>query len=135
MIGDRSRWTVHLFNGGAGLATVSKIRYSVVLGTGTDCVPDATWLDFTSTMRTLRAASLSEGDDFALSQLGEGAALPAVKGSSDGVELVAFGERCLSRLRAFNIWIQVIDTVGDTHERILRCLEPLGRDDKEGNES
>jgi hypothetical protein len=135
MIGDRSRWTVYLFNGGAGLATVSRIRYSVVLGASIDCIPDKAWLDFRSTMKTLRAASLSEGEDFAIFNLGEGAALPAVKGPSDGVELAALGERCLSRLRAFDIWIQVTDTVGDTHERVLRCLEPLGREDEEENGS
>jgi hypothetical protein len=58
-----------------------------------------------------------------------------VKGSSDGVELVAFSELSLSKLRAFDVWIQVTDTVGDTHERVLRCLEPLGRNDQEDNES
>jgi hypothetical protein len=114
---------------------VSRIRYSVVLRTSANGTPDASWLNFLSTMETLRAANLSDGEDFALFHLGEGAALPAVKGSSDGVELVAFGERSLSRLRAFDIWIQVADTVGDTHERILRCLGPLGRDDERGEES
>jgi hypothetical protein len=127
MIGDKSRWTIRFFNGGSGHAIVSKVRYSVGWRRTSDDHTTVSWLDFRSTLNRLRAARLIEGDDFALFHFGEGAALPAVKSSSDGIELAAFGERCLSALRAFDIWIQVTDTVGDTHERILRCLEPLAK--------
>ena len=73
---------------------------------------------------SLKQHGLDSGRHYALGYVTPGAVLP-VSVSADPnhqVELAAFSERALVILRDVEVRIRVVDSAGDTHERICSCL-------------
>jgi hypothetical protein len=73
----------------------------------------------------MKSLELKWGIDFAIHNLDEGLPLPVVKGAAEGIEIAALGTRAIHVLKAFDIRLRFIDSVGDTHERSVKCLLPL----------
>lgn len=125
MMGSKAAWTVYLNNGGPGSCVVEEVRYRLAFRAdgdrNTDQLADE-WVCLRSVVETLQYKGLKKDKDFALSEKGVGATLPPSKSYQDSPELAAFSTQALRVIMSFDVRLRVNDIVGDTHERVLRCL-------------
>ncbi|MFI1940091.1 hypothetical protein ACH44C_23420 [Streptomyces purpureus] len=119
--GTAPAWRVGLLNGGQYTAVVDDYDVRVVLKGEPD--PAATpWTDTAGATATLEGAGLAVGQDFTLVHFGPGFPLVST-GAYETVLVGAFSQRCVETVEAVYVRVRVVDTVGDTHERILDCLK------------
>ncbi len=115
--------TVRLCNAGGGRAVVKRVEYRLQESPRPD-EPNprlSPWLDWYATIAALKGIGLRMGQDIHVLELGKGAVIPLTARPSDGIELVSFGARGLERLDHLDMRIQVVDALGDVHERMLQC--------------
>ncbi|MFE2874967.1 hypothetical protein ACFXG6_23620 [Streptomyces roseus] len=135
--GEAKAWSTGVFNGGQHNAAVHRIDYFVVMdGDALDGpVPESSWLDLRETGERLVAAGLQPARDFRLALFGAGFPLVAT-GTYETIKVGSFSKRFIEKVRALHLRIQVVDSVGDTHERIVDCLkgarEPVGAPVEQG---
>lgn len=112
-----SRWTASVTNGGPGTCTVlrSEWRYALF-----DEPIEDRWLSWQDAVEALAQRGLDYGRHYYLLHLGPSAVLPG--NANHRLEIASFSERAVSMLRTVELRIQVVDLVGDVHERIGNCL-------------
>lgn len=122
----RSRRTIWLNNAGPGRALVHEISYRLDMAEGSATPERDTrgdeWMEWGEVIDRIERQNLKHHKDFFVLHLGVGAGIPAGGLLEQGLEIAAFNERTISRLSRFDIRIQVIDIIGDRHERVIRCL-------------
>ncbi|MFF3318618.1 hypothetical protein ACFYV5_24390 [Streptomyces sp. NPDC003035] len=118
--GNAVEWQVGLFNGGQHTAVVESYESRVVLKGDPD--PAATpWTDTAGAVAVLTAAGLTVGEDFQIRTMGN---TPLVgTGTYETVMVGAFSRRFVEEVDALYLRVRVVDTVGDSHERIMDCLK------------
>lgn len=120
-----SRWTVHLRNGGPGRALVHSTAYRIrVSRPDTPPGPPSEWLSWTEAIATIEATGVRFRDDFFLLTLGNGASLPPSGSADAGIEVFALNRRASTRLHEVTMRLQVIDVIGDRHERVITFWLP-----------
>ncbi|MER7467596.1 hypothetical protein [Streptomyces sp. NPDC097981] len=121
--GESKAWSTGILNGGQHNAGVHRVDYLVVMdGDPLDGpVPDEAWMSLDEAGERLGAVGLRPTADFRLVTLGAGFPLVAT-GTYETILVGVFSKRFIDEVRAFHLRIQVVDSVGDTHERIVDCL-------------
>lgn len=116
--GGADEWRVGLLNGGQHTAVIERYECGVVLpGESTP----ASWTDVAGAVDRLVAAGLTVKEDFQIVSFGR---FPLVGTASyDTLTVASFSRRFVAEVDAFYIRVRVVDTVGDSHERIMNCLE------------
>ncbi|MFE0651769.1 hypothetical protein ACFVZH_24585 [Streptomyces sp. NPDC059534] len=118
--GDVPEWQVGLLNGGSHTAVVEEYACRVVLR-GEPESAATPWTDVRGVATTLTEAGLTAGEDFQLVMIGN---FPLVgTGSYETTMLGAFSRHFVDRVEALYLRVRVVDTVGDSHERILDALK------------
>ncbi|QEV50091.1 hypothetical protein CP980_26085 [Streptomyces vinaceus] len=122
--GESKAWSTGVFNGGQHNVGVHRVDYFVVRdGDVLDGpVPEDAWLSLRETGERLAAVGLRPARDYRLVWLGTGFPLVAT-GTYETISVGVFSKRFIEEVRALHLRIQVVDSVGDTHERILDCLK------------
>ncbi|MEU9862344.1 hypothetical protein AB0D99_15890 [Streptomyces sp. NPDC047971] len=111
-------WRVGLLNGGQHTAVIERYECGVVLAG--ESTPVA-WTDVAGAVDRLTAAGLTVKEDFQIVSFGR---FPLVgTGSYDTLTVASFSRRFVAEVDAFFIRVRVVDTVGDSHERTMNCLE------------
>ncbi|NGO78762.1 hypothetical protein G6045_24340 [Streptomyces sp. YC504] len=115
---DEYGWRVGLVNGGQGTAVIESVDYRVVRP-GADA---GEWTDFAGALAQLSAAGVEFGTDYGLELFGAGS--PLIGRVDVGtVRAGEFSKRFVTEVDALQLRLRVVDTVGDTHERIVDCLK------------
>ncbi|WP_141983294.1 hypothetical protein [Saccharothrix saharensis] len=125
MMGSKAAWTVFVNNGGPGSCVVEQIHYRLILHSDDDrnsLASHERWVTFQEVFDALNSAGLKPDDDFALSAVGPGAPLAPTNSTKEVREFAAFSKKALAVIWSFDARIRANDIVGDTHERIIRCL-------------
>jgi hypothetical protein len=109
----QSRWTVNLINGGPGPCVILRCewRYTIAGERSQDA-----WTPWEELVAGLARDGLVYGRHYHALHLTAGGVLP-VGADPSLVEIAAFSERALSQLQDVEVRIQVVDLVGDVHER------------------
>jgi hypothetical protein len=123
----KSKWTVHIHNGGPGPCVVHQVHYRVILPPASALSSEDSrfdqWLTFFEIVDLLMNIQLKRGKDYDLMNLTPGAPLPSLKGSGDvRPELAAFTRKTLKKLYSLDVRFCVTDISGTTYERIIRTL-------------
>ncbi|MEU6984467.1 hypothetical protein ABZ946_13765 [Streptomyces sp. NPDC046324] len=118
--GNAVGWRTGVYNGGQYSAVIEKYECRVVLAGESD--PDSTpWTDVPGAVAILTAAGLVAGEDFQIPTFGT---FPLVgTGTYETVLMGAFSRRFVDEVDALHMRVRVVDTVGDSHERIMNCLK------------
>jgi hypothetical protein len=116
-------WTVHLTNHGPGRCRISKVEYSYTL---TDKLP-SDWKTWDMIIGELTEAGILINRDYHLEDNGVGFTIPVTSGRAQETELAAFTRRCLTRLSALDIALEVDDVIGDTYARTINVLHGAQR--------
>ncbi|WP_063755677.1 hypothetical protein [Streptomyces sp. NRRL F-2747] len=123
--GPGKDWSVGVLNGGQHNVVVEHVDYRLTLARDAAAGQpgeDDGWTGLAGVGEQLVAAGLRPTVDFRLVGMGAGYPLVAT-GTYETVGVGVFSKRFLDEVRAFHMRIQVVDSVGDTHERIVQCLE------------
>jgi len=116
-------WTVRLYNGGPGTASIQQVDYWCQSRREEPSRQE--WMSLARITHRLADLGLTEGQDYALHWLGEGALVPAGatgRLERDGVEMLSFRSKFREELCVFDIRVRVVDIAGDLHERVLGCI-------------
>ncbi|MFJ6572853.1 hypothetical protein ACIQNU_36150 [Streptomyces sp. NPDC091292] len=108
-------WTVGILNGGQQHAVIEQVDYQVVL-TGGEARP---WYGHAGTQGELRAVGLEFGTDYLLELYAPGFPLA---GGSGTVQTGLFTRRFVERVDALRMRVRVVDSVGDSHERVMDLM-------------
>ncbi|KPI05009.1 hypothetical protein OV450_4084 [Actinobacteria bacterium OV450] len=121
--GDKA-WSTGVFNGGQHNTVLHRVDYFVVLEGDAPAgpVPEGAWVSLGRAGELLGEAGLRPASDFRLASFGAGFPLVAT-GTYETITVGVFSKRFIDEVRAFHLRIQVVDSVGDTHERIIDCLK------------
>lgn len=125
IMGSQAAWTVYFNNGGPGSCVVDEVLYRATFRTEAAQRTDQStenWTYLRDVFNILKDKGLEKDKDYALTAIGIGATLPPTKSYQDAKELAAFSTQALRVIMSFEVRIRVTDVVGDTHERVLRCL-------------
>jgi hypothetical protein len=110
-------WSVKLFNGGPGHASVYDCTYSLVVSKSANGNrPSVERGDYDAAYAFLLSIGLKEEHDFWLRRLSPGAPLPPAGSASQGIELFALTEQTFPTFDKFVVIVRVVDIVGDQHE-------------------
>ncbi|MFK0048242.1 hypothetical protein ACIQU4_29965 [Streptomyces sp. NPDC090741] len=122
--GESKAWSTGVFNGGQHNAGVHRVDYFVVPeGEVLDGpVPEDAWMSLRQAGERLGEIGLRPAADFRLTSMGAGFPLVAT-GTYETIVVGVFSKRFIEEVRAFHLRIQVVDSVGDTHERVIDCLK------------
>ncbi|WP_329313114.1 hypothetical protein OG723_09905 [Streptomyces sp. NBC_01278] len=122
--GDAKAWSTGVLNGGQHNAGVHRVDYLVVpAGDVVDGpVPEEAWMNLREAGERLGEIGLRPAADFRLASIGAGFPLVAT-GTYETIMLGVFSKRFIDEVQAFLVRIQVVDSVGDTHERVMDCLK------------
>ncbi|MFG2879981.1 hypothetical protein ACGFYU_34050 [Streptomyces sp. NPDC048337] len=122
--GTSKAWSVGVLNGGQHNVVVDHVDYRLVLAGDPPDEPghEPRWTGLAGIGERLAGAGLRATVDFRLVGMGAGYPLVAT-GTYETVAVGVFSKRFIDEVRSFYMRIQVVDSVGDTHERIIQCLE------------
>jgi hypothetical protein len=120
-----SKWEFWAFNAGPGGAVTREYRYAVRLIDDYKAYRSDAWLTLEAVSKLLVDRNFVEGKDFGLTWNAEGAPMPAVPHYGDGYKLAWFTTDALTRLLQFDIRIRVVDSLGDSHERVFPIIDRL----------
>ncbi len=126
LAGSERSWRVGILNGGQHNVALDRVDYRVVLAGGPDGepAPGAGWSDLAGVADRLTRAGLRAGVDMRIPTFGPGFPLVAT-GTYETIEVGVFSKRFADVVQAFHVRIQVEDSVGDTHERVIDCLKGI----------
>ncbi|WP_345696590.1 hypothetical protein [Kitasatospora terrestris] len=122
---DRLAWSFQVTNAAQDVAVVTDLSYGLLLAPAEPGGPPDTlsWTDRAEIDRRLIERELVRHEDFWLSLMGVGRPLPA-----QGTAFVGwFTEEAMRVIVELYVRIQVVDRVGDVHERIFPCLRGADR--------
>ncbi|MFD0269039.1 hypothetical protein ACFVGY_21075 [Streptomyces sp. NPDC127106] len=116
-------WRVGLFNGGQHNVVLDRVDYRLVTAAGPEREPgpDEGWSGIAAVAEQLSAAGLRAGVDIRIASFGGGFPLVAT-GTYETIEIGVFSKRFVDEVRSFQVRVQVEDSVGDSHERVVECL-------------
>ncbi|MCT4357332.1 hypothetical protein M5362_29965 [Streptomyces sp. Je 1-79] len=118
--GNDAEWHSGVYNGGQHPAVIERYECRVVLAGESDQA-STPWTDVPGVAATLTAAGLVVGEDFQIPLFGS---FPLVgTGTYETVLMGAFSRRFVDEVDALYMRVRVVDTVGDSHERIMNCLK------------
>ncbi|WP_328621866.1 hypothetical protein [Streptomyces sp. NBC_00354] len=122
--GESKAWVTGILNGGQHNAGLHRADYFLVMdGDPHDGpIPEEAWMSLREAGERLGAVGLRPAADFGLITLGAGFPLVAT-GTYETIRVGVFSKRFIDEVRAFHLRIQVVDSVGDMHERIIDCLK------------
>lgn len=106
-------WSVRLYNGGSGLASLYRYAVSMRYGSSVNVTEQ---VDIASVEARLIAAGLRRDVDFFLRILSPGMPLPPVKSGQEGIELFWFAEPRIAEIAYFEVVVEIVDIVGDRHQ-------------------
>ncbi|KQV17102.1 MULTISPECIES: hypothetical protein [unclassified Kitasatospora] len=119
-------WACSLTNAGQDVAVVSEISYLVTLLPAVPGEPSrvpGTWGTALQAIEGIAAEGLEVRKDFMLTVITAGTPLPG-----QGMRFLGwFTEKAMRVVDEVYIRVQVVDRVGDTHERIIACLKAADR--------
>ncbi|MEI5527454.1 hypothetical protein WB401_37175 [Streptomyces brasiliscabiei] len=123
----RLAWACHLFNGGQDVAVATHLSYWVTYTPAAKArggaADSSDWLTHQAAVDSMESRALRSRRDFALDLVGHGRPIP-------GEQLMFLGwftEEAMSEVENVFIRVQVVDRVGDTHERIINLLKGANR--------
>jgi hypothetical protein len=110
-------WVVNIANGCSHNARLEGVAYQVVEagGDGSAGGGDGRWLAHDAVVLRLEELGLVLGRDFDLNTLGAGAMLGSMYAGR-------FSLGAVGTLEDVRMRVRVVDSVGDRHERVVRCL-------------
>ncbi|WP_405012622.1 hypothetical protein [Kitasatospora sp. NBC_01539] len=115
-------WTCHVVNGSQDVAVVAGIDYRLAftLAARSDGAPASTrWLSQEEVSAVLTARGLPAEGDFMLSLIAPGRPI-----SVQGLMFVGwFTEKAMAEIENVFLRVQVVDRVGDTHERVMALMK------------
>ncbi|NAS22871.1 hypothetical protein GT755_14370 [Herbidospora sp. NEAU-GS84] len=124
---QNSQRTLHLKNAGPGRAIVHDVKYRYSLSgesnNNADPLSTCEWQSRGDVVARIENAGLSHHADFAILALHKGAGIPPSGASDPGTEIVALNNKAMSVLARLDMRLQVVDTAGDRHERIIWCIK------------
>lgn len=123
--GPAKSWNVGILNGGQHNVVLEQVDYHLVMAADPAVEPDGDdvrWTGLAEVGERLAGEGLRAAVDFRISSFGAGYPLVAT-GTYETVGVGVFSKRFIDEVRAFYMRIRVVDSVGDTHERIIECLE------------
>ncbi|MFE6847812.1 hypothetical protein [Streptomyces sp. NPDC057686] len=122
--GESKAWVTGILNGGQHNAGLHRADYFPVMDGDPHegPVPEEAWMSAREAGERLGAVGLRPAADFRLIAIGAGFPLVAT-GTYETIRVGVFSKRFIDEVRAFHLRIQVVDSVGDTHERIIDCLK------------
>ncbi|MFD9412446.1 hypothetical protein ACFWBN_36315 [Streptomyces sp. NPDC059989] len=122
--GPAKAWSVGILNGGQHNVVLEHLDYRLVMARDSvdATADDAEWTGLAAVGERLAGEGLRAAVDFRIYSFGAGYPLVAT-GTYETVGVGVFSKRFIDEVRAFHLRIQVVDSVGDTHERIIECLE------------
>lgn len=113
---------VYVHNGGPGPAVLESIAYAI----NTRSEPhlsSPTWMGEYQFRRHLAALGFADQRDYHLSSLGRGIPLVPASKPAAGFLIAAFSRDSVTRVHGLDVRIRVRDSLGDTHERVLRAIQ------------
>ncbi|MFF9015684.1 hypothetical protein ACF09C_22300 [Streptomyces sp. NPDC014870] len=118
--GNGVEWRAGVYNGGQYTAVIERYDFRLVLAG--ESAPESTpWTDLPGAVATLTGAGLVAGEDFRIPLFGD---FPLVgTGTYETVTMGSFSRRFVDEVDAFHVRMRVVDTVGDSHERIMNLLK------------
>ncbi|MFD4245733.1 hypothetical protein ACFWP3_29695 [Streptomyces sp. NPDC058525] len=129
--GTAKSWNVGILNGGQHNVVLEHVDYHLVMAGDAEQEPgsepesgdgDVRWTGLAAVGERLAGEGLRAAVDFRISSFGAGYPLVAT-GTYETVGVGVFSKRFIDEVQAFYMRIRVVDSVGDTHERIIECLE------------
>ncbi|MFE2547678.1 hypothetical protein ACFXGI_03880 [Streptomyces sp. NPDC059355] len=123
--GESKAWRTGVLNGGQHNVGVHRVDYFVVMqGDPSDGrpVPEGAWLSLGEAGERLGEVGLRPAVEFRLVSFGAGFPLVAT-GTYETIAVGVFSKRFIDEVRALHMRIQVVDSVGDMHERVIDCLK------------
>ncbi|MEV8535009.1 hypothetical protein [Streptomyces sp. NPDC051211] len=117
--GQGKDWEVGVINGGQHNVALVRVDYHLVPASAADA--EVEWLSLGTVGDRLAAAGLQAAVDFRLIAFGPGFPLVAT-GTYETVTVGVFSKRFIDEVAELHMRLRVTDSVGDTHERIVRCL-------------
>ncbi len=119
------QWGIYLYNAGPGMAVTLRSGYRAVFQGPADTSQDTGWLNASEMRGALESVGLEPGADFWLQSFGNGAPLVPVDRARNGFMVARFSRRATAYLRTLHFTIEVVDTVGDQHERTIEYVSHL----------
>ncbi|MEU9254670.1 hypothetical protein AB0D66_22820 [Streptomyces sp. NPDC048270] len=123
--GPAKSWNVGILNGGQHNVVLDHVDYHLVMAgdpVGDPDDADVVWTGPAAVGERLAEQGLRGAVDFRITSFGAGYPLVAT-GTYETVGVGVFSRRFIAEVQAFYMRIRVVDSVGDTHERIIECLE------------
>ncbi|GAA4580303.1 hypothetical protein GCM10023194_08300 [Planotetraspora phitsanulokensis] len=122
---DSDRWRFWLYNAGSGTAVVERFEYYVRFRGDSDAGQldrdhSGNWVPLAVINDQLRSRGLKDGEDYFLRWSTKGAPVPSASGY-----VAWFTIRGLAELERFDVRIQVVDGLGDIHERTFPFMHRL----------
>ncbi|MHA5047978.1 hypothetical protein [Streptomyces sp. SD15] len=124
---SRLAWACHLFNGGQDVAVTTHLSYWVTYTSTAKArggaADSSDWMTHQAAVDSMESRALLSRRDFALDLIGPGRPIP-------GEQLMFLGwftEEAMSEVENVFVKVQVVDRVGDTHERIINLLKGANR--------
>jgi hypothetical protein len=124
---SRLAWACHLFNGGQDVAVTKHVSYWVTYTSAAKArggaADSSDWMTHGAAVVSMEGRALLSKRDFALDLIGPGRPIP-------GEQLMFLGwftKEAMSEVENVFVRVQVVDRVGDTHERIINLLKGANR--------
>ncbi|WP_435221234.1 hypothetical protein [Streptomyces sp. Tue6028] len=118
-------WMVRLVNGAGAAAQIHDPKYRVVLRGDAEPqgvrVAASSWMSRDEAVVALGTVGLVEGQDYALRVLGP--SFPLSNSSQKHGILALFTGRAMAEIEELLIRIDATDQVGDTHRRVVHCMQ------------
>ncbi|GII28786.1 hypothetical protein [Planotetraspora mira] len=127
---DSDQWRFWLFNAGPGTVVVERFEYYVEFKGDEDAgrldMNDSrSWVPLAVVNDQLRSRGLKDGEDYFLRWNTKGAPVPPASSYKEGGRFAWFTIRGLAELERFDVRIQVMDGLGDIHERTFPFMHRL----------
>ncbi|MFJ4889133.1 hypothetical protein ACIP5U_04140 [Streptomyces sp. NPDC088788] len=122
-------WMVRLVNGAGAAAQIHDPKYRVLLRNGDPRpgvrVAASDWMTRDEAVVVLGTVGLVEGEHYALRVLGP--SFPLSNSSQKNGILALFTGRAMAEIEEILIQVDATDQVGDTHRRVVHCLQAAVR--------
>lgn len=115
-------WRMWISNSGPGSARVAVSEYRIAFLDSAG--GDSEWTDIHGANQAMQGQGLVDGVDYFIRWTGT-PALPAVTVFTDGIRVARFSIKALAVMTRFDLRIDMVDSVGDTHRRVMSYYDRL----------